>query len=587
MSQTVINKYLLENPLKNPEKDRLGYASFAKYLADSICKMNFADGFAIAVYGSWSTGKSTLLNFVVHYLQQQPEEEQPIIVPFNPWLFSGYQDVTRRFFDQLQNVLSKTTSVPKSIRERIADFGNVISEIPLPYTQAGKAVATLFDDKEKEPTEIKEEVEDTLSQQQRRIVITIDDIDRLAAEDIRQLFRLLKAIPNFTNVVYLLVFNQEVVNKALTEAHDIPEPGYLEKIIQVAFELPPPDKTSLRRLFFEKLEGVFVNTPEHLFDRNRWSDVYFQGIDHFITNLHNIVSLINTLTVTYPPVKGQVNAVDFIALESLRVFCPMVYEIIRKNQDAFLGKITSPLEEIKEFHNFWIARLQSQDKQPVKQLLMYLFPYLEVIWGNRSYYEMQEQKWHEQARVCCPEIFPIYFCLNLLEADLPNIKIKDMLASAFNTKAFGRKLVELAHKQRPDRTSQIRAFLERMEEDIENDISIDYIPVIVEALLDVGEQLLCPEDEPNTMFDFGNDMRITRLISKLLPRLSQPTRFEVLKSSMSKGQSLSIILKQLETLAQQQASSPKEEWLISKEHFQELEIIVDKRQWKQSFNDEQ
>ncbi|MEC4811864.1 MAG: P-loop NTPase fold protein [Scytonema sp. PMC 1069.18] len=585
MSQTVINEYPLENPLKNPEKDRLGYASFAKYLAESICKMEFADGFAIAVYGSWSTGKSTLLNFVIHYLQQQPEEERPIIVPFNPWLFSGYQDVTKRFFDQLQNVLSKTTSVSKGIRETIAEFANIVGAIPVPYAQASKAVATLFDYRDREAAEIKEEVEDTLSQQQQRIIITIDDVDRLAPEDIRQLFRILKAIPNFTNVVYLLVFNQEVVSKALTEAHDLPGQGYLEKIIQVAFELPHPDKTSLRRLLFEKLGSVFVNTPQHLFNRNRWSDVYFQGVDHFITNLPNIVSLTNTLTVTYPAVKGQVNVVDFIAIESLRVFFPTVYEIIRKNQNAFLGQITSSLDEIKEFHNFWIARLQNQDKQPIKHLLMYLFPYLEVIWGNRSNYEIQELEWREQARVCCPEVFSIYFCLNLLEADLPYIQIKDMLASAYDSKAFGRKLVELAHKQRPDRTSQARAFLERMEEDIEKDISINCIPTIIEALLDIGEQLICPEDEPTTMFDFGNDMRITRLISKLLSRLNQPTRFEVLKTSMSQGQSIVIIMKQLESLAQQQASHPQEEWLLSKENLQELEVLVDKRQWIQKFND--
>ncbi len=113
MAQTEINDISADSSLVDPEKDLLGYANFAKYLADSICKMTFPEGFVIAVYGSWNSGKSTLLNFVVHYLQQKPDEEQPIIVPFNPWLLSGHENITRRFFEQLQNVLSKESSVPK------------------------------------------------------------------------------------------------------------------------------------------------------------------------------------------------------------------------------------------------------------------------------------------------------------------------------------------------------------------------------------------------------------------------------------------------------------------------------------------
>lgn len=82
MPQTEINDISTDSSLVDPKKDLLGHASFAKYLADSICNMTFPEGFVIAVYGSWSSGKSTLLNFLIHYLKQKPEEEQPIIVSF-------------------------------------------------------------------------------------------------------------------------------------------------------------------------------------------------------------------------------------------------------------------------------------------------------------------------------------------------------------------------------------------------------------------------------------------------------------------------------------------------------------------------
>jgi len=141
-----LNDLSTDNPLSDPKTDRLGYATFARHLADSICKMTFPQGFVIALYGSLGSGKSTILNFIIHYLKQKPEEEQPIIVPFNPWLFSGQEDITRRFFEQLKTVLSQGKSVPKGLKARLADVAKVVSEIPLPYAQTGNAIATLFDD---------------------------------------------------------------------------------------------------------------------------------------------------------------------------------------------------------------------------------------------------------------------------------------------------------------------------------------------------------------------------------------------------------------------------------------------------------
>ncbi|MUH00185.1 AAA family ATPase [Scytonema sp. UIC 10036] len=584
MVQTEVNDLSQDTPVIQPEQDRLGYASFAKHLADSICKMHFPEGFAIAVYGSWNSGKSTLLNFVVHYLKQKPEDEQPIIVPFNPWLFSGYQDITRRFFDQLQDVLSAVTAVPKGLKERIADVAKAIAEIPLPYAQAGKAVATLVDDKQKEASELKEDVEDTLTQQHRRIVITIDDIDRLCAEDIQQLFRLLKAVPNFTNVVYLLVCDKKSIIKSLADSGGTSGEEYLDRIIQMAFELPSPDKTSLRRLLFEKLDNIIGETAKPLFEPTRWSLVYFQGIDYFITNLRDIVRLADTLTVTFPVVECEVNPVDFIALESLRVFSPIAYEIILKNRNAFVESDFA-LEELTNFHEFWLAQLPEEDKQPVKMLLMFLFPKLEVIWGHHSVYtEQQKLEWQEKRRICCPEIFPIYFRLNLSTSELSTNQIKAILSSACNAKAFGQKLIELAQQKRQDGTTQVRAFLEQLEDYAEKVIPTHCISIVIEALFDVGEELLSAEDRAATLFDFSNEAIIHRLLTQLLCRLDEPTRFDVLKTAMSQGRALSIIETEMETLVNQQLSTPEEKCLISAQHLRVLQEVVDKRKQEKHAN---
>ena len=317
---------LADKPIVDPEHDRLGYATFARHLAESICKMAPPEGLVVAIYGPWGSGKTSLLNLVVHYLQEKPESEQPIIVRFNPWWFSGHEDLTKRFFAQLQAVLSKS-EVMEKLRKKLAIFAELISEAPIPYASIAKTVADLLEDKD--VFELKTDITKALKEQQKRIWVIIDDIDRLTSDEIRQLFRLIKAVADFPNIVYLLAFDREVVVKAVEQMQDSSGEAYLEKIVQVPFELPLPDKTSLRKLLFERLQAILADIPDELFDQTYWGNVYLDGIEHFITTPRDIIRLTNTLSVTYPAVKGEVNPVDFIAVETLRVFCPLAYDIIR------------------------------------------------------------------------------------------------------------------------------------------------------------------------------------------------------------------------------------------------------------------
>ena len=95
-----------DRPSRDPKDDLFGHAPFAKNLADSICRYPGSDGLVLALYGPWGSGKSTVLNYVQHYLDQLPEDEQPVVVKFNPWWFSGQENLAHTFLGQLQAVLT-------------------------------------------------------------------------------------------------------------------------------------------------------------------------------------------------------------------------------------------------------------------------------------------------------------------------------------------------------------------------------------------------------------------------------------------------------------------------------------------------
>ena len=127
----------------------------------------------------------------------------------------------------------------------------------------------------------------------------------------------------------------------------------------------------------------------------------------------------NALAVTFRAVMGEVNPVDFIAVESLRMFCPEVYETIKNNREMFLGHGVADRggagrNELLQFHNAWLQRvheLRPEVEEPIKDMLCRLFPKLQGVWGNTQFGQEWEAKWRREVRVCSDSAFPVYFSL--------------------------------------------------------------------------------------------------------------------------------------------------------------------------------
>jgi predicted KAP-like P-loop ATPase len=197
-----------------------------------------------------------------------------------------------------------------------------------------------------------------------------------------------------------------------------------------------------------------------------------------------------------------------------------------------VGELDSSTEELKNLLNTWIAQLQDKDKQPIKNLLMQLFPKLKAVWSN-NHIEQRNLEWREQLRVCSLEIFPIYFRLTLSANELSNTQIQSILALATDAEKFKRYLLALTKEKLPDGTTKARIFLEQLENYVEEEIPVNYIPSIVEALLDVSDQILLSQnDEPRGILDFGDDVIISCFISRLLQQLDETSRVDLINKAI-------------------------------------------------------
>ena len=564
-----------DKPLIDPQEDQLGYALFARHLAFSLTKMVPAEGFVVAIYGPWGSGKTTLFNFLFHYFKEAPVDEQPIIVPFNPWWFSGHEKLAKHFFDQLQASLATSDGDLAALQGKIAEFADMVSELPasihIPYISIGKIAVefTPMKSSVKNVIKLKMEIAEELRKQPRRIFVTVDDIDRLNPEEIRQLFGVIKSVADFPNVVYLLTFDKKVVIEALRESQGISGENYLEKIVQFPFELPLPDRSSLSRLLFARLESIMAGTPQGLFDQTYWGNVFMRGIEHFISTPRKINLLTNTLSVTYPAVQGEVNPVDFISIETLRIFCPEAYNMIRTYPEKFTGRewVASKIEQLRIFQESWVTQIAEENREAVRGLLSQLFPKLGEMWGDLGFEPPNESTWRKQLRICSPDIFPIFFHLALPQGDISNAEIMVILSLADTPQEFSARLLELAAQARPDGFTRLHAFLDRVMDYTGKEILVESIPSIFLSLFDVGDQFIRPEDEGSGKLPIGNDQRLTQVILQLLRRLPWDSRFEALRQAITQGRAIFIsakIVVELGKLSDKQAGEerPKPEALI-------------------------
>jgi len=565
-----------DKPLDDPSLDRLGYAPFAKRLADSICHLAPTEGFVMALFGPWGSGKTTTLSFIRHYLEELSVDQRPIMVHFNPWWFAGHEDIARKFLMQFQATLSARQVLSPEVIKNLERFTKALSEAPVPQFNPFGFISNLIallNPENKDILDLKNSIAAQLREEKKQILVVVDDIDRLTSNEIRQLFRSIKALADFPYVTYLMAFDKGVVTEALGSVQGMPGEQYLEKIVQAPFELPLPDKVALRGLLTEQLNEILLGTPDEYFDAGHWSEVFSEGIDDYIQTPRDVVRLINALSVTYPTVIGEVNSVDFFAIETLRVFDSEVYDIIRRNPNSFTGRTDSTIygprqiEDLRTFHDGWLNQQKENSRERLRKFIKHLFPKLDSVWGKMGYAASYESSWRRKLQVCSEDIFPVYFRMAVPEGEISNTEMQATLALSGNERAFSDKLLELSTQIRHDGTTRIRPFLERLQDYTSSTVTVEQARSIITSLLVTGDRLIRPEDEPRQILETDIDLYITRVIYQLLLRIDEEERFEIFQEALQTSESLFTVVHQVDFLvrSKEKAAIPADE-LITEAH---------------------
>ncbi len=422
-----------DRPIEDHTQDVLGRTHFAKELAKAIVDSAKGASFVIGIYGQWGSGKTSVLNMIEEFLSGS--RKKPIVLRFNPWIISEQNQLIAGFLNEMALAIGIKNRGKRARQAAKHLLGYAKFFAPLTYIPGVEPWASLIKNvvssvgesaqewgklKDLDFQDVRSKLERQLEALKKPVVVFMDDIDRLSASEVRQVFQLVKTVANFPNTIYCLAFDPERVIKALDQDGSGDGQRYLEKIVQAGFELPQASESDVHRMLFQGLNSFLLEdiTPQPIFDPAHWKRLFFGGINRLITSPRDIARLLNRLRITEPMVRGEVDFGDLVAVEVLALKSTPVYQAIRTDPTWFVGPRPTDFiydvakfeGEAREGRQRVVGLLSSQFQRVTTELLTVVFPKTK---GFESYGVDSESAWRKNGLMTSLDRLEFYLKLGV------------------------------------------------------------------------------------------------------------------------------------------------------------------------------
>lgn len=503
-----------DSPIQNASDDRLGRQHAARAFAKSVLSLDVRRGVVVGVLGPWGSGKTSFINIARAYF----ESENVTVLDFNPWMFSGAEQLVQSFFSEISAQLKLRPGRLAEVGRRLESYGNIFSGfggLPIvgPWIKSGtdlaKSISAAIKAKEEGAGANRRKVEEGLRGLEAPILVILDDIDRLNTVEIRDVFKLVRLTASFPNIVYVLAFDRVRVEAALGE-QGIVGREYLEKILQWAVDLPAvPDEVLSQQILGsidEALKGFDDHGP---FDKDAWPDVFVEVIGPLVRTMRDVRRYAISVGSTVRDIGNQVALADVLALEAVRTFQPDSFARLSTSVKALTSTSGDGYGRGDEQLKLKIEELTKVDDARVanalKAMIHRLFPAAARHVGGSHYGADWRAEWLKKRRVAHTDILRFY---------LERVENQGLFAFNSAEKAWAvmsdadvfDRTIRAVEK---DRITDVIASLEAYE----GDVTLDRVAPGVIVLLNLLPDL---PDRDRGLLDLGNRMIVARVVYRLL-----------------------------------------------------------------------
>lgn len=431
--------YQLEKdlPITKKEEDILGREKFAECLTAAIInytnREKNTDGLVIGLEGEWGSGKTSLLN-----LMKAELGNRVILRTFNSWLATDQTSLVTEFFKTIISVSSENDVFGKEDMKKygksfLINMARSFS-IGIPVTGITFSPGKLIDSyiSEKTLSEQKKSIFDSLIKQKsgKWLILFVDDIDRLSYDEVGILFQLIKNVADFPKVIYVLAYDKEVVIKALNRVQQGKGEEYLQKVIQVTYDVPVPEGNLLEEYFLQRLNSIVSGRKPYRLNQEHFQWIY-PCIREYIKNIRDCNRICNAFSMKYLLCGEECDVGDLLAITVIELYEANVFEDLKNHKFYMLGKdnlgqMVKDTTLIEEFKDKLFSKVNLKKRDFVGGLIYNMFPrFCDLVEGPNVMPSGHRES--NSDRICSEESFDKYFALSIKKNEVPINEVVDFL----------------------------------------------------------------------------------------------------------------------------------------------------------------
>ena len=490
-------RIVADNPIWNLEDDVLGRAKLASSFSEQLLSLDVTEGVVVGVLGSWGSGKTSFINLARPRLQSAGI----VILDFNPWMFSGAEQLVESFFVELSAQL-KVRPAFSEVGRSLEDYGEPFSGmswLPFvgPWMERGRVatniLAKILQRRKEGVGGRRIKVVNALAALDKPLVVVVDDIDRLTTSEIREVFKLIRLTANFPNVIYIAAFDRARVEAALDEQR-IPGRDYLEKILQLGIDLPAVPAHVLNKQIFRAIENVLSGMDKvGRFDENIWPDVFSEVIRPLLRNIRDVRRYATAIHATVRDLNGQIALVDVLALEAVRVFLPDLFREMHKTIEGLTstsntgsGDQVNPPRFEEQIDR--LIEAAGDHTGVARQLVQHLFPAGQRHIGGFDHGDEWKNEWLKERRVAHEDILRLY----LERVTGEGLQAFTEAEQAWSHMADGKALNSYLRSLPAERLQDVISYLEAYEEQFAPEHVEHGSVVLLNLLTELPDRVLPP-----------------------------------------------------------------------------------------------
>lgn len=374
ISSQYLDGILHDCPITKEDDDIYDFKDEIRKIVSIIKDSDKNKTWSLAITAQWGFGKTSFINCIVNQLEKEKDKIEVLV--FNPRTSKSVATIQEDFFTQFSCILSKYDSRCSHV---IKDYMSALQLID----NRGLVEKAIHFYRVWNKVDLKESIKQTLKRVPQKVLVVIDDFDRLSKDEILEVLKLIDSNAAFPNIFFMTAYDKKQVNKYFGDIGNAEDACFVDKFFNLEFAIPLRPYIYISRFIEGELNKKFP--------ANNNQEIQFNGIvtrfqnlfQQYVPTLRDAKRYINQFALDYKEVEGDVVLHEFILVQLIKYRYPEEYKQLYK---------TVYIEEERNFAlGIYLLKQSIPEDTRSSSILQKLFPKdpVSVLDSYRHIYSIQ------------------------------------------------------------------------------------------------------------------------------------------------------------------------------------------------------